>query len=100
MISGRHSIEIPIETFFDLVTLTYKLDLDILPLDLHAKIQVCVCQFGRESGNTQTHTQKHRRCQNYYTRQVTDLGCKKLSFSEPIPPITFGKAPSEIKPQT
>ncbi len=40
----RHSIEIPIEMFFDLVTLTftYELDLDILPLDLHTKIQVCM----------------------------------------------------------
>ena len=28
------------QTFFDLVTLTYKPDLDILPLDLHAKIHV------------------------------------------------------------
>ncbi len=27
---------------FDLLTLTYELDLDILPLDLHAKIQVCM----------------------------------------------------------
>ncbi len=26
--------------FFYLATLTYKLDLDILPLDLHAKIQI------------------------------------------------------------
>ena len=40
MISKSNSIEMPIQTFFDLVTLTFELDLDILPLDLHAKIQV------------------------------------------------------------
>ena len=41
------------------MTLTYKLDLDILPLYLHAEIQVnSVCLFGRECGNrhTDTHT--------------------------------------------
>ncbi len=41
-----HPIEIPIETFLTLwpwpMTLTYKLNLDILPLDLYTKIQVCM----------------------------------------------------------
>ena len=40
------------------MTLTYELDLDILPLDLHAKIiSPYVSPFGRESGNTQSDTQ-------------------------------------------
>ena len=51
-------------TFSDLVTLTfdltltYKLDLDILPLDLHAIIQVCmsVRSTMRVVTDTQTHT--------------------------------------------
>ena len=47
MISRRHSIEIPIETFFDLVTLifdlfTFKLNLNIHPLDRHTETQVFV----------------------------------------------------------
>ncbi len=32
-----------------------------------------VCPFGSESGNRHT----HRRCQNYYTQHVTDVGSKK-----------------------
>ena len=61
MIFRRHSIEVPIET------LTYKSDLYvyILPLELHAEIQLCMSMFGRESGNKHAHT--HRRGQNYYT---------------------------------
>ena len=43
------------------LALTFELDLDILPLDLHTKIQVC--PFRQESGNRRTYT----RCQNYYT---------------------------------
>ena len=72
----RHSIVIPMETFLTLwlwpMTLTYKLDLDILPLDLHTE---CLSVWPWE-----THRDTHRRCQNYYTRHVTD-GCKKASYS-------------------
>ena len=39
------------------MTLTYKFDLDILPLYLHAEIQVCVS--GHESGNIHTDRQTH-----------------------------------------
>ena len=53
------------------MTLTYKLDLDILPLDLHAKIQVSM--YIRLY--VRVVTQTHRQCQNYYTRHVTDVGC-------------------------
>ena len=61
-------------TFFDLVTVTYDLDLWKWPryssTSLHAKIQVCL--FGRSPArvvtHTQTHTQKDRQCQNSYTR--------------------------------
>ncbi len=68
------------------MTLTYKFGLDILPLDLHAKIQVCmsryVCPFGRGSGNRCTHTD--RRCQNYYTRHVPDVGCNEHTIPNMI----------------
>ena len=62
------------------MTLTYDLDLETWPRypstwPTYRNPSLYVCPFGRESGNTQTHTQKHRRCQNYYTRQVTDVGC-------------------------
>ncbi len=41
------------------MTLTYKLDLDIHPLDLHAKIQVCMSV--RSAGRVRrTHTQTHK----------------------------------------
>ncbi len=65
-------------TFFDLVTLTYILDLDNLPLDFHVKIQVYM--YVRSAGRvrrTHTHTDSHtdRRCQNYYTHHVRDVGC-------------------------
>ncbi len=42
-----------LKTFFDLVTLTSELDLDILALDLHTKFQVC--PFKQESGNRHSH---------------------------------------------
>ncbi len=44
------------------MTLTYKLDLDILPLDLHAKNQDClfVRLPARVVTDRQTHTQTHR----------------------------------------
>ncbi len=70
---GDHALKCPLDTFFDLVTLTFDLfdlDLDILPLDLYAKIQVCMSV---RSAVRVRHTD--RRCQNYYTRHVTDVGC-------------------------
>ena len=67
--------------FFYLMTLTliYELDLDNLPLDLHARIQVCmyVCSAGRVR-RTHRHRHTHRRCQNYYTYHVRDVGCNEL----------------------
>ena len=43
------------------MTLTYKADLNILPLDLHAKkSSPYVCPFGRESGNRHTHTDRRQ----------------------------------------
>ena len=52
------------------MTLTYELDLDILPLDLHTKDQVWmfVRSTVRVFTDRQTDRQTHRRCQNYYTR--------------------------------
>ena len=63
------------------MTLTYKLDLDNLPLDLHAKIQVCmyVCSVGRVRW-TDRHTHTHRRCQNYYIHHVRDVGCNNRAL--------------------
>ena len=58
------------------LTLTYELDLDILPLDHHAKIQVCMSV--RSAVIVVTHRHTHRRCQNYYTRHVRDVGCKHV----------------------
>ncbi len=45
------------------MTLTYKSDLDILPLELHAEIQLCmsVCLVVKVVTNMHT----YRRCQNY-----------------------------------
>ncbi len=40
-----------------LATLTYELDLYILPLDLHAKMQVRTSVYSAARGNTQTDTQ-------------------------------------------
>ena len=55
--------------------MTYKFDLDFLALDLHAKIQVHTSV--RSAGIVrQTGRRTYRRCQNYYTRHVTDVECK------------------------
>ncbi len=65
------------------MTLTFKLDVDILPLDLH------VGPFRRESGNRHTHPQTH----NVKTiTPVADAGCKiyvwksRLSMEKKISP--------------
>ncbi len=70
------------------MTLTYKLDLDILPLDLHAEILVSmsVCLAVRVVAQRHTHRNQHRRCQNYYTRHVPDMGCKTAQLHRPMPP--------------
>ena len=58
------------------MTLTFELDQDILPLDLHTEIQVCMSFRLAVRVVTHRHTdrQTHRRCQNYYTQHVTDVG--------------------------
>ncbi len=74
---------------FDLVTLTIDLDLQTWPR-YPSTWPTCrnsspyICPFGHESGNrqTDTHTQTHRRCQNYYTQHVTDVGCKNIALEE------------------
>ena len=62
------------------MTLTYELDLDILPLDLNAKIQVRM--YVRSFTRVLTHgpTDTHTRCQNYYTHYVRDEGCKNCTW--------------------
>ena len=39
-----------------------------------------VCPFGWDS-ETDTHTHTHRRCQNYYTQHIRDVGCNKCPLS-------------------
>ncbi len=62
------------------MTLTHEPDLDIFPLDLHAKNQVCtsVCSVVR----VVTHT--HTRCKNYDTCHVRDVGCNESQDLESI----------------
>ena len=85
MFSKRHAIEIPIEAFFDLVTLIFdlwpwytKLTKISFQLNYMPKFK-SLCPFGRESGNRRTGRQAgrqtHRRRQNYYNWHVTDIGC-------------------------
>ncbi len=80
------------------MTLTFELDLDILPLDLHTKNQVCMSVRSTVRVVTHTHTARvtetHRRCQNYYTRHVTYVtwGVKNRSSDQPIsmlPSMTY-----------
>ncbi len=45
--------------FVDLLTLTFKFDLDIIPFDLHAEFQVCISvHLVERVVNTQTHKVK------------------------------------------
>ncbi len=79
------------------MTLTFELDLDILPLDIHTEIQVCmsvrlaVRVVTHTHTHTHTDTHTHKRCQNYYTRHVTYVtwGVKmKQLDSDVSPPAT------------
>ena len=45
---------------FDLMTLTYRLDLDMLPIDLHAKIKVHMYVHLAVRAVTDTETYLHR----------------------------------------
>ena len=65
---------------FDPMTLTYKLDLDILPLYLHAEIQVHTSVRSAVRVVTHTDRQTDTRCQNYYTHHVRDMGCNNLTL--------------------
>ena len=54
------------------MSLTFKLDLHILPLDLHAENQVRMSVYSAVrvvTYNTHTHTHTHSQCQNYYTHR-------------------------------
>ena len=80
------------------MTLTFELDLDILPLDLHAEIQVCTSV---RSAVRARHT--HRQNDDAKTiTPVADAGCKKHDlFNHKIdwgcPKFIFGV---EIKTET
>ena len=56
------------------MSLTYKLDLDIFPLDLHAEFQVRLSV--RLAMRVVTDRQTHTPYQNCYTRYITYVGCK------------------------
>ena len=74
------------------MTFTYKLDLDILPTDFHAKIQVCTTvRSAAMARRTDRHTdrQTHRRCQNYYTHHARDVGCNNLTLTWALLPISW-----------
>ena len=49
----------------------------MLSLDTCQNSGLYVCPFGCEH-ETDRQTHMHTTCQNYYTRQVRDVGCKKL----------------------
>ncbi len=73
-------------TFFDLVTLTFDLDLRTWPR-YPSTWPPChnssphVCPFGWDSETDRhTHTDTHTRCQNYYTHPVRDVGCNKKAL--------------------
>ena len=78
------SIECPNRHFWpcdlDLWPMNLTYDLYILPIDLHTKIQVCTSV--RSAVRVVTDTPKVRRtdtrCQYYYTRHITNTGCKKI----------------------
>ncbi len=59
------------------MTLTFELDLDILPLDLHIEIQVfmSVCLAVRVVTDTHTDTQTMSKLL-HPTRHIRDVGCK------------------------
>ncbi len=67
------------KTILNLVTLTYELDLDFLPLNLHAEIQARM--FVRSAVRVRhTYTHTHRRTMPqllHPTRRFADAGCKK-----------------------
>ncbi len=59
------------------MTLTYKLGLDILLLDLYTEIQVCMSIRLVVRVVTDTHTDT----ENNYTRHGTDMGCNEDKMS-------------------
>ena len=57
------------------MTLTYQLDLDILPLYLHAKIQVSMSvRLAGIARRTDTYTDTQ--CKSYYTHHIRNVWCK------------------------
>ncbi len=62
------------------MTLTFELDLDILPLDLHTKIQGCTFdRLALRARHTDTHTHTHRQTDDAKTiTPFADAGCKNM----------------------
>ncbi len=58
------------------MTLTFKVDLDILPSDLHAEIQICMSVNLAVRVVTDTHRQTH---DVKTITPVTDAGCKDMN---------------------
>ena len=68
------------------MTLTYQIDLDILPLDLHAKIQVCM--FVRSAviaRQTHTHTYRETDTHTHDVKTITPITSETKNFRPPLP---------------
>ena len=66
------------KAFLDLVTLTFELDLDIRPLDLHTKNQVCMSV--RSVVRVVTHTQTDTQTMSILLHPSLTRGVKKLKL--------------------
>ncbi len=83
---ARKCLENSTKTFFDLVTLTSELELDILPLDLHAKFLVCmyVSSAVRVVTHIQTHTQTMSKLLHPSLMRGVITLWKKIDLQSPI----------------
>ena len=73
------------------MTLTYELDLDILPLDLHAKIQVCTSvRLGFIARRTDGHTDTQTQDVKTITPDTSETwGVKKTAYALKTPHVVF-----------
>ncbi len=72
------------------MTLTFKLDLDILPLDLHTKIQGCTfVRSPLRARHTDTHTQTDRETMPKLLHPSLTRGVKMSDFSWKVGPMVI-----------
>ena len=85
------------------MTLTFELDLDILPLDIHTKnhVRMSVRSALRVVTHTQTHRNTHTQTMSKLLHPIADVECNNLDkVSLDAKSIqTFGKCPlvAEVK---